>query len=243
MPLFILRQLYKCLCCLDGIVHLVCSSLLLPLFQLQRLCQWALLWHVAHTLYCQTYSLTHPNDWVQVFQSRPWPQVYKIKHLGMEAASTNICERMGPSQELSESQCGTVIGCQLCNKSRREISSQFKIPQSTVSGIITVCKWLGTTAAQPWSDRPRIVGIVGSLFRSWAQLFNSSERNSSCSNIPRDFGRFHAPNFEGTVWGWLLPVTTWLCTPAHKTISMKTRMSEFGVGDLNWPAQSPGQIW
>ena len=56
------------------------------------------------------YSLTHPNNSMQVFQSLPWPQVYKFKHLGMQTASTNICERMGRSQELSEVQRGTVIG-------------------------------------------------------------------------------------------------------------------------------------
>ncbi|CAI9536526.1 unnamed protein product, partial [Staurois parvus] len=57
------------------------------------------------------------TQWIQVFQSPPWPQVYKIKHLGMQTASTNICERMGRSQELSEFKRGTVIGCHLCNKS------------------------------------------------------------------------------------------------------------------------------
>lgn len=51
--------------------------------------------------------------------------------------STNICERMGRSQELSKIQRGTVIGCHPCNKSSREISSLLNIPQSTVSGIIT----------------------------------------------------------------------------------------------------------
>ncbi|CAI9577649.1 unnamed protein product [Staurois parvus] len=38
-------------------------------------------------------------------------------HLGMQTASTNICERMGHSQELSKFKCRTVIGCHLCNKS------------------------------------------------------------------------------------------------------------------------------
>ncbi|CAI9552711.1 unnamed protein product, partial [Staurois parvus] len=38
-------------------------------------------------------------------------------HLGMHNASTNICERMGRSQELSEFKCGTVIDCHLCNNS------------------------------------------------------------------------------------------------------------------------------
>ncbi|CAI9580044.1 unnamed protein product [Staurois parvus] len=55
----------------------------------------------------------------------------------MQTASTNICERMGCSQELSKFMCGTVIGCHLCNKSIREISLLLNIPRSTVSGILT----------------------------------------------------------------------------------------------------------
>ncbi|CAI9573430.1 unnamed protein product [Staurois parvus] len=67
----------------------------------------------------------------------------------MQAASTNICERMVHSQEVSEFKRGTVIGCHLCNKSIREISLLLNIPQSTVSGFITKWKQLGTTATQP----------------------------------------------------------------------------------------------
>ncbi|CAI9562956.1 unnamed protein product [Staurois parvus] len=74
---------------------------------------------------------------------------------GMLTASTNICERMGHSQELSEFKRGTVIGCHLCNKSICEISLLLNIPWSTVSGIITKWKQLGTTATQPQSGRPR----------------------------------------------------------------------------------------
>ncbi|CAI9591336.1 unnamed protein product, partial [Staurois parvus] len=92
---------------------------------------------------------TPPNHWIQVFQSPPWLHVYKIKHLGMQNASTNICEIMGCSQELSKFNHGTVIGCQLCNKSICEISLLLNIPQSTVSGIITKWKQLGTTATLP----------------------------------------------------------------------------------------------
>ncbi|CAI9618055.1 unnamed protein product [Staurois parvus] len=55
----------------------------------------------------------------------------------MQTASTNICERMGRSQELIEFKRGTVMGCHLCNKSIRDISLLLNIPQSTVSGIIT----------------------------------------------------------------------------------------------------------
>ncbi|CAI9548453.1 unnamed protein product, partial [Staurois parvus] len=53
----------------------------------------------------------------------------------MQTASTNICER-------------------LCNKSIHDISLLLNIPRSTVSGIITKWKQLGTTAAQPRSGRP-----------------------------------------------------------------------------------------
>ncbi|CAI9610332.1 unnamed protein product [Staurois parvus] len=56
----------------------------------------------------------------------------------MQTSSTNICERMGRSQELSECKCGTVIGCHLCNKSIHDIFLLLNIPLSTVSGIITM---------------------------------------------------------------------------------------------------------
>ncbi|CAI9623183.1 unnamed protein product [Staurois parvus] len=54
----------------------------------------------------------------------------------MQTASTNICER-------------------LCNMSIRGISLLLNIPQSTVSGIITKWKRLGTTVTQLQSGRPR----------------------------------------------------------------------------------------
>ncbi|CAI9543286.1 unnamed protein product [Staurois parvus] len=54
----------------------------------------------------------------------------------MQTASTNICER-------------------LCNKSIHGISLLLNILRSTVSGIITKWKQLGTTATQPQSGRPR----------------------------------------------------------------------------------------
>ncbi|CAI9624324.1 unnamed protein product, partial [Staurois parvus] len=54
----------------------------------------------------------------------------------MQTASTNICER-------------------LCNKSICDISWLLNIPRSTVSGIITKWKQLGTIETQPPSGRPR----------------------------------------------------------------------------------------
>ncbi|CAI9595964.1 unnamed protein product [Staurois parvus] len=53
---------------------------------------------------------------------------------------------MGRSQELSEFKHGTMIDCHLCNKSICEIFLLLNIPQSTVSGIITKWKQLGTRA-------------------------------------------------------------------------------------------------
>ncbi|CAI9610583.1 unnamed protein product [Staurois parvus] len=54
----------------------------------------------------------------------------------MQTASTNICER-------------------LCNKSIHENFLATKYFTSTVSGIITKWKQLGTTATQPRSGRSR----------------------------------------------------------------------------------------
>ena len=76
---------------------------------------------------------------------------------------------------------------------------------------------------------------VGLFFRSWAWPLSSSERNSECFSIPRDF---------------MLP-TLWKqfgdgpflfqheCAPEHKARPIKTWMSKFGLEKLDWPAQSP----
>ncbi|CAI9617523.1 unnamed protein product [Staurois parvus] len=58
----------------------------------------------------------------------------------MQTASTNICERMGRSQELSEFKPGAVIVCQLSNKYIYEISLLLYILGSTVSCITTTWK-------------------------------------------------------------------------------------------------------
>ncbi|CAI9605590.1 unnamed protein product, partial [Staurois parvus] len=84
----------------------------------------------------------------------------------MQTAYTNICERMGCSQELSEFKRGTVIGCHLCNKFIYEISLLLNIPWSTVSGIITKWKQLGTTATQPLSGRPHKMSEQGQRMHS-----------------------------------------------------------------------------
>ncbi|CAI9583697.1 unnamed protein product [Staurois parvus] len=105
----------------------------------------------------------------------------------MQTASTNICERMGRSQELSELKRGTVIGYHLCNKSICEIFLLLNIPRSTVSGIITKWKQLGTTAAQPQSGRPHKMAEQGQCMlkhtvrrslQMSAESLSSSEGNS-----------------------------------------------------------------
>ena len=115
-----------------------------------------------------------------MFQSHPWPQVYKSKHLGMQTVSTNMCERLGRSQELSGSQSGTVIGCHL---SSCEISLLLNIPQSTVSGIITKWKRLGTTATQPGRGRPRKMTEQGQWMLQTSRLhvaFSSRLAQEQC---------------------------------------------------------------
>ncbi|CAI9609037.1 unnamed protein product, partial [Staurois parvus] len=106
----------------------------------------------------------------------------------MQTASTNICERIGCSQELSEFKRGTMIGCHLCNTSIHYIFLLLNIPKSTVSGIITILMQLGTTATQPQSGRPHkmaqqsLPNVQKSptvyrylFFRGWAWPFSSSE--------------------------------------------------------------------
>ncbi|CAI9577445.1 unnamed protein product [Staurois parvus] len=61
-----------------------------------------------------------------------------------------------------------MIGCHLCNKSIREISLLLNIPWSTVSGIITKQKQLGTRATQPQSERDQ--GMLKCTVRRSRQL-------------------------------------------------------------------------
>ncbi|XP_071361308.1 aminoacyl tRNA synthase complex-interacting multifunctional protein 1-like [Trachinotus anak] len=68
--------------------------------------------------------------------------------------SPNPAERMGRSEELSDFQRGTVVGCHLCKKSVREISALLNLPRSTVSSVILKWKRGGITTALPRSGRP-----------------------------------------------------------------------------------------
>ncbi|KAM6941169.1 aminoacyl tRNA synthase complex-interacting multifunctional protein 1-like isoform 2-T2 [Lycodopsis pacificus] len=68
--------------------------------------------------------------------------------------SADICGRMGRSEELSDFQRGTVVGCHMCKKSVREISALLNLPRSTVSAVILKWKRGGITTALPRSGRP-----------------------------------------------------------------------------------------
>ncbi|CAI9591811.1 unnamed protein product [Staurois parvus] len=104
----------------------------------------------------------------------------------MKTASTNIGERMGRSQEPSDSKRGPVIGGYLCNKSIRDISWLLNIPRSTVSGIITKWKQLGTTATQP------------PMCRELGDVFSGGTNHASQSGNPMDVSGFGGCQENGT---------------------------------------------
>ncbi|CAI9577221.1 unnamed protein product, partial [Staurois parvus] len=106
----------------------------------------------------------------------------------MQTASTNICEGMGRSQELSEFKRGSVIGCHLCNKSIHEISLLLIIPRSKVSGIITKWKQLGS------SSPPRCHWTL----EKWRHVLWSEESH------------FSVWQSDGCVWVWRLPEEQYL---------------------------------
>jgi len=64
----------------------------------------------------------------------------------------------------------------------------------------TILVWLHCVKCKVWWRGDYCVGLY---FRSWAWPLSSSDRNSECFSIPRDFGQFHTPSFVETVWhGW-----------------------------------------
>ncbi|CAI9615973.1 unnamed protein product [Staurois parvus] len=86
---------------------------------------------------------------LQIFGFRCSNHLHGHRCIKSSTASTNICERMGRSKELRKFKHGTAIGCHLYNNSIHNILLLLNIPQSTVSGIITKWKQLGTTSTQP----------------------------------------------------------------------------------------------
>jgi len=58
-------------------------------------------------------------------------QVYKIKHTAMQSPETNISRRMGRTEELSDFQCGIVIGCQVRSSQAWEHAPDQRVAAST----------------------------------------------------------------------------------------------------------------
>lgn len=76
-------------------------------------------WHTNDTLHGQKVSATPLNLYIRVFLV-PLIQAYKVKHIALQPASTNMCET-GCSKELS--QIRTVTGCYCYNKSVFDVFS------------------------------------------------------------------------------------------------------------------------
>ena len=75
--------------------------------------------------------------------------MYKIELTAMQSPQSNIGSRMARTEELSDFQHGTVIGCHLSYKSVCQISALLELPWSTVIAVIVKGKRLGATTAQP----------------------------------------------------------------------------------------------
>ncbi|KAL6467451.1 hypothetical protein MHYP_G00231280 [Metynnis hypsauchen] len=115
---------------------------------------------------------------------------------------------MGRTEELSDFQRGTVIGCHLSKKSVREISTMLDLPRSTVSNVIVKWKRLGITTALPRSGRPhklsehdlRVLERVASENRlSPVAALTTEFENASGTSVSRRTVRreLHGMGFRG----------------------------------------------
>jgi transposase len=64
---------------------------------------------------------------------------------------------MGRSGELSDFECGLVIGCHISDKSVRDIATLLKLPRSMVGDVIVKRKSEGTTTMKPRPGRSRLM--------------------------------------------------------------------------------------
>jgi transposase len=69
-------------------------------------------------------------------------------------SSTSSMSRSG---ELSEFECGLVIGCHINKKSVRDIATLLKLPKSTAGDMIVKWKCEGATTTKPRPGRPRLM--------------------------------------------------------------------------------------
>jgi hypothetical protein len=64
---------------------------------------------------------------------------------------------MGRSGELSDFECGLVIGCHISNKSVRDIATVLKLPKLMVGDVIVKWKREDTTTTKPRPGRLRLM--------------------------------------------------------------------------------------
>ena len=120
---------------------------------------------------------------------------------------------MDRSQELSAFQCGTVIGCHLCNKSSREISSLLNILQSTVSDIVTKWKRLRKSAESISTDIQTSCGLQISSRTVCRELHGMGFHGRVVASkkvlwrrpLWSDEAHFSIWQSDGRVWVWRLP--------------------------------------
>ena len=107
---------------------------------------------------------------------------------------------MARTEELSDFQCGTVLGCYLSNK----FLPCECCPGSTVSAVIVKWKRLGATAAQPQSGRPRKLTKTGppnaeacsiSTVATLTTEFQTAPGSNICTRTVR--GELHEMGFHG----------------------------------------------
>ncbi|XP_028263517.1 aminoacyl tRNA synthase complex-interacting multifunctional protein 1-like [Parambassis ranga] len=128
----------------------------------------------------------------------------------MQDQSANVTEGMGRSEELSDFQRGTVVGCHLSQKSVREISALLNLPRSTVSAVILKWKRGGITTALPRSGRPHklkeedrqmlekvaLEKCLPSIEALTAEFQTASGANVSSTTVRREL---HEMGFRGRV--------------------------------------------
>jgi hypothetical protein len=56
---------------------------------------------------------------------------------------------MGRSGELSDFECGLVIGCHISKESVRDIATLLKFPKSVVGDVVVKWKYEGTPTTKP----------------------------------------------------------------------------------------------
>jgi hypothetical protein len=69
----------------------------------------------------------------------------------------SLLSSMGRSGELSDFECGLVIGCHISKKSVRDIATLLKLPKLAVCDVIVKWKCEGATTMKPRPSRPRLM--------------------------------------------------------------------------------------